>query len=195
MSNSELQDEEREVLQSIYEGDEQFKQLSSNTFQYKYGENESVKSFLLEIQWTANYPEELPNINLNAFYNKHIVPSLKEKIISLVTEEGQQFLGMSMTYSLFEFVKEKFDEIIKDQPEQVIDSSLIDKLTISNDNESEDVQESKKVPKKEQLTKAQKRRQWNRVDAKGEKQRGWNWIDIVKHLSQTGSKEEKPPTN
>lgn len=33
--NEELQKEEREALQSIYEGDEQFKELSPNVFQYK----------------------------------------------------------------------------------------------------------------------------------------------------------------
>lgn len=37
MSDSELQEEEREVLLSIYEGDECFKQVSSNVFQYKVG--------------------------------------------------------------------------------------------------------------------------------------------------------------
>ena len=36
------------------------------------------------------------------------------------------------------------------------------------------------------MTKSQKRRQWDRMDGKGEKPRGWNWIDVVKHLSQTG---------
>lgn len=35
MQNQELQDEEREVLMSIYDGDPAFKQLSSNTYQYK----------------------------------------------------------------------------------------------------------------------------------------------------------------
>lgn len=46
--------------------------------------------------------------------------------------------------------------------------------------------------KKEQLTKAQKRRQWNnRVVADGgQKPRGHDWIDIVRHLSQTGNKVE-----
>lgn len=53
---------------------------------------------------------------------------------------------------------------------------------------------SKKAPKKEQLSKAQKRRQWDRVEAKGEKPRGWDWVDIVKHLSQTGSKDTDVPT-
>ncbi|XP_045473546.1 RWD domain-containing protein 4 [Harmonia axyridis] len=192
MSNSELQDEEREVLQSIYDGDTQFKEVSPKIFHYKYGENESIKSFLLEIEWTENYPEELPKINLDTFYNKHVVPCVKEKIRELVIEQGTQFLGMSMTYSLFEAVKEKFEELIVVQPDK-IDPSSIERLTISDDVEI--AQDSKKAPKKEQLTKAQKRRQWNRLDNKGEKPRGWNWVDIVKHLSQTGSKDDKPPAS
>ena len=49
----------------------------------------------------------------------------------------------------------------------------------------------KKEPKKEQLSKAQKRRQWNRCDTGGEKPRGWDWVDIIKHLSQTGNHSEK----
>lgn len=35
MSTKELQDEEREVLSSIYDGDECFKQIDLNTYQYK----------------------------------------------------------------------------------------------------------------------------------------------------------------
>lgn len=54
---------------------------------------------------------------------------------------------------------------------------------------------AKKAAKKEQLTKAQKRRQWDKSDGKGEKPRGWDWVDIVKHLSQTGSKDEASPTS
>lgn len=51
------------------------------------------------------------------------------------------------------------------------------------------------MPKKEQLTKAQKRRQWDKVGDKGERPRGWNWVDIVKHLSQTGAKDELTNTS
>lgn len=53
--------------------------------------------------------------------------------------------------------------------------------------------EAKKAPKKEQLTKAQKRKQWDKADGKGEKPRGWDWVDIVKHLSQTGTKDDVAP--
>lgn len=40
--------------------------------------------------------------------------------------------------------------------------------------------------KKEHLTKAQKRRLYNRLDNKGEYPRGHDWVDIIRHLSQTG---------
>lgn len=36
------------------------------------------------------------------------------------------------------------------------------------------------------MTKSQKRRQWDRMDGKGEKPRGYDWVDVIKHLSQTG---------
>lgn len=44
----------------------------------------------------------------------------------------------------------------------------------------------KKPEKKEQLTKAQKRRAWDKAELgrAGEKPRGYDWVDIVKHLSQ-----------
>ncbi|XP_044271498.1 RWD domain-containing protein 4 [Tribolium madens] len=186
MSETELQDEEREVLSSIYDGDNCFKQISSNTFQYKFGESDAMKSFLLEIQWGEKYPNEAPKVNMDTFYNKHITKPLKDKIVSVVEEEALQFLGMSMTYSLFEFIKEKFEELMLEQPEEIIET-----VEKSPSPELEQTT-SQKVPKKEHLTKAQKRRQWNRIDSKGEKPRGWNWVDIVKHLSQTGPKEPTP---
>lgn len=55
--------------------------------------------------------------------------NLKEKIIELVLKEAEQYLGMSMTYSLFEFIKEKFDELLEEQPEAV-DNIEIERLTI-----------------------------------------------------------------
>ena len=59
-----------------------------------------------EISWGPNYPSELPDFSLDSFYNKHVLPSVKEGILKAVKDEGDQLLGMSMTYSLFEWVKE-----------------------------------------------------------------------------------------
>lgn len=39
---------------------------------WQYGEDESPKSFLLEISWGASYPAEKPSINMDTFYNKHM---------------------------------------------------------------------------------------------------------------------------
>jgi hypothetical protein len=49
--------------------------------------------------------------------------------------------------------------------------------------------------KKEQLTKSQKRRMWERTDNKGNRARGWDWVDIIRHLSQTGHNDESTLTN
>ncbi|KAK9681102.1 RWD domain [Popillia japonica] len=160
--SEEAQEEEREVLSSIYDGDLSFKQISPTVFQYKFGEHDNSKSFLLEIGWSDKYPDEKPDINMDAFYNKHVSKSLKEKIVKMRSSN----LGMSMTYSLFEFIKEKFDELISDQPDDCIVEQDIEKLEIC---ETQDVP-SKKVVKKEHLTKAQKRRQWDKVDARGSKE-------------------------
>lgn len=38
--------------------------------------------------------------------------------MDLVKTEADQYLGMSMTYSLFEFLKEKFEELMQEQPDE-----------------------------------------------------------------------------
>jgi len=43
------------------------------------------------------------------------------------------------------------------------------------------------------MSKSQKRKQWDRME-KGEKLRGHDWVDVVKHLSQTGGKESSEQT-
>ena len=63
----EQQQEELEVLQSIYEGDTKFKQISPTCFQYMYGEEEQ-KSILVEISWPQLYPSVLPSVNLGSFF-------------------------------------------------------------------------------------------------------------------------------
>ncbi|XP_057331200.1 RWD domain-containing protein 4 [Microplitis mediator] len=189
MGDIELQEEEREVLLSIYEGDAAFKQLNSTTYQYKYGEDNDPRSFLLEIIWHETYPTNKPTISMETFYNKHILPKVKEKIIAHVEAEAEQWLGCAMTYTLFQSVQERLTELIEEQQASIADVSIqTAKLNLDDNNQKE---ESAKKQKKEQLTKSQKRRRWNKVDSKGEKPRGWDWVDIVKHLSQTGSKAEQ----
>ncbi|XP_059481747.1 RWD domain-containing protein 4 [Neocloeon triangulifer] len=183
------QNDEREVLLSIYEGDSSFKQLSPKVFQYKYGEDSDSRSFLLEISWGENYPSEIPSINMDTFYNKHLLPDVRNHIADEVKKEAENNVGMGMTYTLFEWVKERVDELIVAQPESIAEA-VSSKLTLSEtpDTESSSIAAAPKV-RKEAMSKAQKRKQWDRLD-KGEKPRGHDWVDVVKHLSQTGYHKE-----
>lgn len=101
-----------------------------------------------------------------------------------------------MTYTLFECLKEKHDELLATQPEHNTQSTAAAKVVSAAGDDGTGAS-AKTTQRKEQLTKSQKRRQWEQSDHSGNKPRGYNWVDIVKHLSQTGGKEEggAVPTN
>jgi hypothetical protein len=46
-----------------------------------------------------------------------------------VAGEAEQYLGMSMTYSLFEYVKENMDNLLEEQPDQIFDTKVSDNLS------------------------------------------------------------------
>lgn len=181
MTSKELQEEELEVLRSIYDGDDSFKMVNEKTFQYKYGEDGTHRSFVLDLTWTDNYPEESPVVGIEAFYNKHILNNVKEHIKKCVEEQIPDLIGCAMTYTLFEHVKENYDQLISEQPEFP---------PVAQTDEKEDYvpDVGKKKERKEQLTKNQKRKMYERMNAAGERPRGYDWVDIIKHLSQTANK-------
>ena len=180
----EQQAEEVEVLQSIYEGDESFKQISPTCFQYKYGsgtEGDDQNSILVEISWPETYPETIPNINLDTFHNGYLPLEFKNEIKEKLCEEANNFLDCAMTYTLFDWMKENADAFIARIPDLVTKFKREEKENVPSVQQEKVVKE-----KKEQLTKSQKRRITEQTNFKGERERGWNWVDIVKHLSQTG---------
>ena len=76
--------------------------IENKKIQYKLGEDGTAKSFILEVTWTEEYPEVLPEISLDAFYNKHLIPSVKEQILEFAKSEAEQYLGMPMTFTIIE---------------------------------------------------------------------------------------------
>lgn len=124
---------------------------------------------------------------------------VKQKIIDTLNVEVEQWLGCGMTYTLFECLKDRIAEMMEDQPQSASEEeeSSDDE---DDDNDSDESTDDSDVDvsnlslgaksKKPNLTKAQKRRQWDQSVGGGEKARGWNWVDIVKHLSQCGNKDE-----
>ena len=179
-SANDEQIEELEVLCSIFDDDAAYKQVSKTCIQYKIGEDEAMKSFLLEFVWPPEYPHSPPEINLNAFYNKKLLPEVKQHILDALNEQAQSMIGEAMTFSLIDFAKENESELLAAQPETI--AKPMEKV--------EPV--AKKKEKKEQLTKAQKRRLADRFGASDERPRGWDWVDVIKHLSQTGKINDDP---
>jgi hypothetical protein len=118
---------------------------------------------------------------------------VKANLISTVNEEGKNWLGCGMTYTLFECLKDRLDELLADVTERVV---AVEDLSQKATSLSIGDPVKAAAPKKEMLSKSQKRKQWNRaeVGASGSKPRGYDWVDIVKHLSQTGfAKDEVSP--
>merc|ERR1712142_406638 len=165
MSVNENQAEEIEVLDSIYDGDESFKKLNDTTYQYMitHPSNEN-KNFLLEIAWGDEYPDELPDVNLNAFFNKHILPDVKSAIRDALLKEAEDLIGCAMTYTLFEYAKENVETLTESQPEKPDPSTLSSEVistTKSSENDEKEKSADREVDKG--MTKAQKRRMWDRM--------------------------------
>ncbi|KAK0418363.1 hypothetical protein QR680_013521 [Steinernema hermaphroditum] len=168
---------ELEVLNSIYEGDPRY-HPDGHKIQYKFGEEGHYQSFVMEVIWTENYPETVPEVNLDVFYNAHITRDVRDSIRATVLAEAENYVGMASTFSLIEYAKDNFDELVKNQ----MDPALAKQM---DDLQIEGVEDKKE----QQMTKAQKRRMWDKVEAGkcGQLERGHDWIDIIKHLSQIGS--------
>uniref|UniRef100_A0A0N5AQ01 RWD domain-containing protein n=1 Tax=Syphacia muris TaxID=451379 RepID=A0A0N5AQ01_9BILA len=179
MTSLEEQETEREVLKSIFEGDDRFKEIEKNKFQYFFGEKGHYKSFVLEIIWTETYPQTEPTINLDLFYNTNLFNNVKQRIAEELNNEAKNYLGMAVTFTLIEYVKENFDRLLEDQTE--LKQQRIAEI------EDVDSKAQNNLTKKVQMTKAQKKRMWDRTTAAtlNEQERGWNWVDVIHHLSQT----------
>jgi hypothetical protein len=52
------------------------------------------------------------------YYNS--VQNVKERVVSQVNVEAEQYLGTAMTYTLFEFVKEKMEDLLVGQPRSFV---------------------------------------------------------------------------
>ncbi|CAF4484285.1 unnamed protein product, partial [Rotaria sp. Silwood2] len=177
--------EELEVLKSIYESDPNFSIINDNTFQYKYILDDD-RFYLVEIHWPEGYPNVIPKINLDLFSNRLLTNDFKTKLIEKLTNDANEQLDMPMTYTLFESIKDfSYDG-------NIFQSSIISNINTTVLSSTTTTPSISGIPviKKEQLSKAQKRRQWNNRVAgdDGQRPRGHDWIDIVRHLSQTGNK-------
>ena len=103
-------------------------------------------------------------------------------------------LGCAMTYTLIEYAKENVESLTENQPEKPEASTLPSEvISTSKSSDNDEKEKSAERDMDKNMTKAQKRRMWDRMEAgakAGDRPRGWDWMDIIKHLSQTGSKDD-----
>ncbi|XP_036313217.1 RWD domain-containing protein 4 isoform X4 [Pipistrellus kuhlii] len=124
---------------------------------------------------------------MNAFFNNTISSAIKESILAKLQEAVEANLGTAMTYTLFEYAKDNKEQFMENHHPVSSATSISNILSVETANVAPS---SKKKEKKEQLTKAQKRKLADKTDHKGELPRGWNWVDVVKHLSKSGTKDD-----
>ncbi|VUZ45193.1 unnamed protein product [Hymenolepis diminuta] len=172
--------EERIVLESIYTSEE-INITDDYKIQFRVGTPGTLESFVVNITWPLDYPYIPPIIDFNEFCNLNMPRVLQESLLSELNEIASQNVGESHTFTLIEHLRDNFETYAQ----QIRDAKKRPKERAFESVVAEDM-EAKKGKKDTALTKAQKRRQINRFDSDGNLPRGWNWVDVIKHLRQTG---------
>ncbi|XP_048451212.1 RWD domain-containing protein 4 isoform X1 [Rhincodon typus] len=133
--------------------------------------------FMKEMTVLRNLVQHLFNIGSS---------SIKQNIIAKLQEQVEANLGTAMVYTLFEWAKENQEDLMENhQP-------VVGAVTISMTQNTVTSHTSvAKKKKKEQLSKSQKKKLADKTDNRGQLPRGWNWVDVIKHLSKTGSKDDE----
>ncbi|VDM25178.1 unnamed protein product [Hydatigera taeniaeformis] len=174
--------EEKAVLESIYTPEE-LSISDDYKIQFRLGTPGTLGSFVVNITWPKGYPFIPPVVDLDEFCNHHVPQSMRDSIIKEVNELASQNSGEPLTFTLIEHLRENMDEYAK----QLKDFKKRSTNSTVKQLETEEAMVKRKTVEKEVLTKAQKRKQLDRLDEKGNLPRGWNWVDVVKHLRQTGA--------
>lgn len=108
---------------------------------------------------------------------------MRDSIIKELNELALENSGEPLTFTLIEHLRDNIEEYAKQLKEfkkRNTDSSI-------KQAETEEAMVKRATVEKEVLTKAQKRKQLSRLDETGNLPRGWNWVDVIKHLRQTGT--------
>ena len=108
---------------------------------------------------SLQYPEIIPNFSLELSHNNQIPPHVKANLLNELRTYAEENVGVAMTYLVVDWLKDNVDSLIP--------SGL-----------------KKEEVKTEQLTKRQKNKITNYANSNT---RGRDWVDIIRHLSQTGN--------
>ncbi|GMH45954.1 hypothetical protein BSKO_13918 [Bryopsis sp. KO-2023] len=188
MDSEEIIEEECMALEAIFM--DSFSKLDDGRIRIvvePQDESEENKgwSVVLQMKLPDGYPSTIPEFDLSNPSNAAFNASTRDEMVEgLVTEASGQ-VGEQMVYNLVEWLREKLPEFIQ--------HSRSERVVSSGNQGADEGEESRggnsKDPKKEKMTKAQKRRHFDRFGAAEDKPRGWNWVEIISHLSKRPQEE------
>lgn len=142
----------------------------------------SAPPLFVEVLLPAPYPDEIPHFDISNINNNPYPDFAKKAIMLGLQEQALNLIGESMCYSVLEWLKDNLPELYSMKPTSVAEDA--EGLTSTHaQGDAKDSNPGKKDGK-EKMTKAQKRRYFDRFGAAAEKPRGWDWVSIVSHLSQ-----------
>jgi predicted phosphoribosyltransferase len=74
------------------------------------------------------------------------VQEVKDKVVSHIETEANQWLGSAMTYTLFQSVQEHYADLVSTQPDSVADiNSHASKLKITDETQQVHLKKEKKT--------------------------------------------------
>ncbi|CAK9222285.1 unnamed protein product [Sphagnum troendelagicum] len=185
----EVIEEELMALESIFY--DSYSKLSDNRFRIRIdpdvedegGGGDLPPPLFLEVLLPEGYPETLPQFDVSNINNRKYPESVKSAIVEGLLQQAGQQRGESMCYNLVEWLKE-----------QLLSFYALKPPPTPQDSDSEDLGHGdarpgsgalkKETNAKDKLTKAQKRRHFDKYGAGSEKPRGWDWVPILSHLGQ-----------
>lgn len=138
--------------------------------------------FFIEIALPSSYPHHIPSFDISNINNNPYPEFAKQAILRGLQEQASTLIGESMCYSILEWLKDKLPEFYSMKP-AFVDEDTQESTAGQAQSDPKDSNFGKKDGKGK-MTKAQKRRYFDRFGAAAEKPRGWDWVSIISHLSQ-----------
>eukprot|EP00727_Mastigamoeba_balamuthi_P012735 m51a1_g8084 hypothetical protein (201) ;mRNA; r:30861-31671 len=195
-------DEELEALESIYSFDGSFSRAGPRRVVLKIrpadeslASSSKVPAALdLEFDLSDPYPAAPPAVAVvgEPSGDAAMLAALPEKLRA----EAEKMLGSSMVYALVEHLRERWAELLTPEAPKSLWDHMHEARRSSPPAAAAEAApapsrtppaDAIKQPTQPKLTKAQKRRQQAKLDSKGELPRGHDWVDVISHLSKTGS--------
>lgn len=180
MEEESLLDEECFALESIFE--DKFTRLHADRIRLVISpegtEDNPAGSVPLYLEFLVppEYPEVVPQPDLANLNNAPYAPAVKEQAKAQLLAEAEAQLGECMLYNLAEWAREQIPHWLE---QSIVERSMPAAAPVA---------ESQGAVKEESqfkgMSKAQKRRHFDKYGAADEKPRGWDWVDIVSHLSK-----------